>query len=59
MIVILAGFGDPVWALWFYCTQSFKLFGFPIFRFWAYLMKVIPKNASCALNFISTFLFCN
>ena len=37
-----------------YCSQNFKLFGFPIF-FWAYLMKVIPENASCALNLISTF----
>ena len=27
----------------FYCSQNFKLFGFPIFRFWAYLMKVIPE----------------
>jgi hypothetical protein len=29
----------------FYCgiaLKTFKLFGFPIFRFWAYLMKVIP-----------------
>jgi hypothetical protein len=22
----------------------FKLYGFPIFRFWAYLMKVIPET---------------
>ena len=53
--------------------KTFKLFGFTIFRFWAYLMKVIPvtylmkvilslpdegysRNASCALNLISTFL---
>jgi len=27
-----------------YYTQNFKLFGFPIFRFWAYLMKVIPET---------------
>jgi len=31
-------------ALWFYCSQKFKLFGFPIFRFWAHLMKVIPET---------------
>jgi len=24
--------------------KTFKLFGFPIFRFWAYLMKVIPET---------------
>ena len=52
----LADFGYPVQNIWFYCFQNFKLFGFPIFRFWAYLMKVIPKNASCELNLISTFL---
>ena len=28
----------------FNCSQNFKLFGFPIFRFWAYLMKVIPET---------------
>jgi len=28
----------------FYCFQNFKLFGFPIFRYWAYLMKVIPET---------------
>jgi hypothetical protein len=29
-------------ALWFYYSQTrFKLFDFPIFRFWAYQMKVI------------------
>ena len=28
----------------FYCSQNFNLFGFPIFRFWAYLMKVIPET---------------
>ena len=26
------------------CSQNFKLFGFPIFQLWAYLMKVIPKT---------------
>ena len=25
-------------------TNTFKLFGFPIFRYWAYLMKVIPEK---------------
>jgi len=24
-------------------SNTFKLFGFPIFRIWAYLMKVIPE----------------
>ena len=33
--VILADFDHPVWAMWFYCSQNFKLFGFPIFWFWA------------------------
>jgi hypothetical protein len=28
---------------WFYFPQNFKSFGFPIFRFWAYTMKVIPE----------------
>jgi hypothetical protein len=26
------------------CKQVFKLFGFPIFRLWANLMKVIPET---------------
>jgi hypothetical protein len=26
------------------CRQNFKLFSFPIFWFWAYLMKVIPET---------------
>jgi len=26
------------------CSQNFKLFGFSIFPFWAYLMKVIVKT---------------
>ena len=24
--------------------NTFKLFGFPMFRYWAYLMKVIPEK---------------
>jgi hypothetical protein len=40
----LADFGYPVYTLWLYCSQNFKLFGFLIFRFWAYLMKVIPET---------------
>ena len=24
--------------------QNFKSFGFPIFRFWEYLMKIIPEK---------------
>jgi hypothetical protein len=27
-----------------YCSQNFKLFGFSIFWFWAYLMKVLPER---------------
>jgi hypothetical protein len=26
------------------CSQNFKLFGFPIFPFWAYLMKVFQQT---------------
>jgi hypothetical protein len=33
-------------ALWFYfCSQNFQLFCFPIFWFWAYLMKVILRSS--------------
>ena len=54
-----ADFGYFVYALWFnysqiFCfsilslftesSQNVKLFGFPIFRFWVYLMKVIPET---------------
>jgi hypothetical protein len=39
--VTLADFGYPVQALWFYCSQNNKLIGFPIFRPWEYLMKII------------------
>jgi hypothetical protein len=42
--VTLADCGYPVYALWFYWFQNFKLFAFPIFRFWAYLVKVIPET---------------
>ena len=42
--VTLAAFGYPVLVRWFHCSQNFKLFGFPIFRFWAYLMQVIPET---------------
>jgi hypothetical protein len=31
--VTLADFGYPVKALWFSCSQTFELLGFPIFRF--------------------------
>jgi hypothetical protein len=34
-----------------------KFFGVPTFRLRAYLMKGGYRNAFCALNFISTFLF--
>ena len=36
--------GYPVYALLFYCSQNLKLFRFPIFRFLAYLIKVIPET---------------
>ena len=36
--------GYLVQAHWFYCSQKLKLFGFQIFRFWAYPMKVIPET---------------
>jgi hypothetical protein len=48
-------FGCPVWVLWFYCSQNLKLFGFAICRFWMSLMKDYSRNASYALNLISTF----
>jgi hypothetical protein len=32
---------DP---LGFFCPQNFKLFGFPIFRYWAYLVKVFSET---------------
>jgi hypothetical protein len=36
---------DCLCALWFYYSQTrFKLFSFPIFRFWAYQMKVIQET---------------
>jgi len=31
--VTLADLDYSVYALWFYCTQNIKLFGFPIFQF--------------------------
>jgi hypothetical protein len=37
--VTIADYGYPVIA-----KKNFKLFGFPIFRFWAYLMEVIPET---------------
>ena len=49
-------FGCPVWVLWFYCSQNLKLFDFAICRFWMFLMKDYSRNASYALNLISTFL---
>ena len=42
-------------------SMTIKLFGFPIFRFWATWWRLFQKR-SCALNLISTFLlplFCN
>jgi hypothetical protein len=31
--VILADFGYAVSTLWFYCSQNFEIFSFPIFWF--------------------------
>ena len=39
---MLAHFGYPVQAHWFYCSQNFKLFGFDDFK--RHLMKVIPET---------------
>jgi hypothetical protein len=55
---------NNVSSIWFYCSQNFELFCFPIFRFWAYPMKVIlsvpnegySRDAPCPLNLISTLL---
>jgi len=38
----ITDFGDPVYVLWFTCSQN--LLGFPTFRLRAYLMNVIPKT---------------
>ena len=35
--------------------NTIKLIGIPICWLWAYLTNVISRNASCALNYISTF----
>ena len=32
---------DP---LGLFCPQNFKLFGFPVFRYWAYLVKVFSET---------------
>jgi hypothetical protein len=32
------------YALWFFKFKILKLFGFPIFWLWVYLMKVIPET---------------
>ena len=53
----VADFGYPVYALWFYYSQNFKLFGSPIFRFWASPDECYSRMASCALNLTSTVLF--
>ena len=45
-----------VLVLWSYCAkQTFQLFGFSVFQWWEYQMKVIPEK-SCVLTLISTFL---
>ena len=48
-------FGDPVYVLWFTCSQN--LLGFPTFRLRASPDECYSKNASCALNLISTFFY--
>ena len=47
----------PVKTLCFYCSQNFKLFGFPIFWFWAYLMKLSQKLLIHTKFDIYVFLF--
>jgi len=42
--VTLADIGKSVLTLWCYCSQTFKLFSFPIYRCWAYLVMVIPET---------------
>jgi len=45
--MIFDDFGYPVCALWFYCSQNIKLFGFPIIR---YLMVI---QETCRVHQIS------
>jgi hypothetical protein len=45
-----------VMALWFYCSKNFKLFGFPIFRIWACLIKAIPETVHVLKFDICVFL---
>ena len=40
----LADFGYSVYTLWFYCSGNFKLFGFPIFRYWATWWRLFQKR---------------
>ena len=42
--VTVVDFGYLVSVLWFYCSQSFQLFFFPMFRFCAYVMKAMPET---------------
>jgi len=37
-------YGTPLSPVVILLPQTFKLFGFRIFRFWAYMMKVIPES---------------
>jgi hypothetical protein len=43
-------------SLWFYCSKNFKLFGFPIFRIWACLIKAIPETVHVLKFDICVFL---
>jgi hypothetical protein len=43
-LMTFTNIGYPVYALLFYCSKNLKLFRFPIFRFLAYLIKVIPET---------------
>jgi len=36
--------------------NTFEIFGFAIFRYLSYLMKIIPETRRAHLNLISTFL---
>jgi hypothetical protein len=40
-----------------YWSQNFKLFGFPVFRFWAFLIKVIPETCRATTFNIYVFIY--
>jgi len=46
-----------VYPFRFHASKDYALFGFLIFRLWAYLMKGYPETRMCALNVKSTLSF--